>query len=85
MKNAKDEWLRQGNTIKSKLETEYEITHDNNDFVTVNELKNFIKNQGINITDKKFGDELSALNLKSDSIRIDGRVARCRFGIKSIS
>lgn len=68
--------------IKTIIEDRYEITGNEEDYITFAELKKYIKECEITMSDTKFGRELSRIGLDDKVIKIDKKTTKCRVGIK---
>lgn len=68
--------------MKKILEEEYEFTANEDDCVPSRELINYLKRNGVNMSDTKIGRELRNLGLKNKDKKVEGKTMVVYVGIK---
>lgn len=85
VEDASEEWLTKENSIMEMLREEFEITHDDRDFVAFDVIKNFIVGfKKLSISDKLLGKELTSLGFEKDTVKIRGKAKVVRLGLARI-
>ena len=87
--SARTEWVSQdANVIQTFLES-FDITNDEKDYIKYADIKDWIKDNEIGISDMKFTMELKKYcsknkldNVYNKQKKIDGKNSKCWFGIK---
>jgi len=88
--NDKKEWVcNNGTTLKSILEENFEITNNENDYVCVKDISNYLNNhykmKNLKMSEKKIGMEITQLTGFNSSVKNIGKKnMRIRKGIKNI-
>ena len=88
---AKQDWIGEEATCLSKLEQDYEITDNENDYVLSSELEEWIKTNKIGITMKRFGMDMKLHCVRNNFVNVINKLKKVRgkgtqvwFGIKRI-
>jgi hypothetical protein len=84
-------WINKHASMITLFQETYEFTNELTDYISVSEIKEWIKNNKVGISDNKVSIELGqyAKKKKFDNVfskpkKIDGKAVRCWFGIKLI-
>jgi len=84
LKALTSEWIENTNSIKSMIESKYEITKSEDDYVSSRELISFLKDKGCVESDTKIGRELTAIGCSSLQMKMGGITTTVRIGIRNI-
>ena len=80
---ATEQWIANGASIQSVVESEYEITKDQNDCVTVSEMKYFLsEKKKMKMSPTKIEQELISLKLIQHPKKVNGKTTRVWLGIR---
>jgi phage/plasmid-associated DNA primase len=89
--NAKKEWINEDKGIVETFKRDFEITNNENDFVTSNNIEEWINSKKLGISMKKFGMEMKKYitihkldNVENKVKKINGKGVQAWFGIQKI-
>ena len=87
--SARSEWVSQDANVIQKFLESYNITNNEKDFIKSSDIKDWVKENDVGISDTKFAMELKKYCLKNklDNVynkykKVDGKSVKCWFGIK---
>lgn len=83
IREATKEWGGDAGSVEGMLLKRYEITRDENDYVSAREILNYLqKEEKLTMSDKKIGIELKALKLVNKLKKVNGKSLQAWFGIR---
>lgn len=85
IKDASKEWTGDAGSVEGLLKMKYEITRNENDYVSAREIIDYLtKEKKLKMSDTKIGRELGLLKLVNDYKKVNGKSLRVWFGVKEL-